>query len=1089
MSSVQNEEIHTLVACLKQTYTATDKETREAAEKKMLEFEKNLIPFTHLLFEVIKSDNPEIDEPTKLSIILHLNRIVSKNLLINQIPKNEKIEIMKLYLNYLCLPSPSNKHLTNMSNGFSTILDSIDNEPQILPELTNLLLSNIQNVALNSMKGVIMILNSIVNCNALTKGNIITVIGQLISISKCIIEVVMHHLDSGEWTYEKNPKMFTYINETLTNLYALFFFCIFKLKKRISSSGISKEDIIKAFNIFIPIGIKILFRDVQNNFMISWTGVYEVDTSVNSLKISIMKFINASVLYLSSYINDEETQQIHTGMIKMILLNLEYLINTKIENLINMPVNETENSNDPASLSNNYKYSTLISHLLIYISRISEIETFKMDLTPLETNLFKNILLPMMIISKEELDDCVSPSSYDSFSINIEDVISRNKNKTIKSSVSMLIKTLYKSNKNTKIFICRYTLALLVKSLGSTADLSKNFSFENDKIEMLLQNDNEKKIDLCLLVLCIIGECEDEVPENNSLINEIQDVFNKHLQLLLNPSLAVHIKHKVCLFIKQYVYVFYSIDDDNFMVLLEYLFQSMLLIDQLIISKEASEVLSDILSNYKTSEVDLATPLITKCLPNIISVIKNTKVLNFFDVLMEIKVKCVKTDFDAEIFLNLCKRIDMEVERHSRLKFKLVKDKNHKSSKSAEQYNYQLLINKCFNTVRVMINDKAFVIGNLKTIAEAMNPLFAHMKNVEKIDFDEDLISIMTNIIRHLKSIPDFGFEFLIYLYKYLEKVGGMFLDLYELMNVYIVYGGKIIEQNQNYLEAIINIFNASMNNIKNKKSPFYVCCLIQIWLMNSNTIPEKAVIHFVDCCIDKINSLYSEPNWTFENCCNYSSFIVLLYVACINYAPICLGELNKVNKLAELVEWTNKILDFDYLSYYQIKILVLSISHLVKSEYFVKDCETFLNFGYLLLQKQRKGESNELKKLLKKDINCNFIYESDEEGNNPDNESDEEDDGLGFDNEKEIKDLINRTINPIKDQDEFQIYKTSVEEFKLKNRETFDKWISSLSDTDKTKLNSVLEMKRIIVKKNDLQFSIPRKIVTIKRKIPTPNA
>ena len=168
-----------------------------------------------------------------------------------------------------------------------------------------------------------------------------------------------------------------------------------------------------------------------------------------------------------------------------------------------------------------------------------------MDFTPLETNLFKNILLPMMIISKEELDDCVSPSSYDSFSINIEDVISRNKNKTIKSSVSMLIKTLYKSNKNTRIFICRYTLALLVKSLGSTIDLSKNFSFENDKIEMLLQNDNEKKIDLCLLVLCIIGECEDEFPENNSLINEIQDVFNKHYTH--NGGQEWHLKNRDCL--------------------------------------------------------------------------------------------------------------------------------------------------------------------------------------------------------------------------------------------------------------------------------------------------------------------------------------------------------------------------------------------------------------------------------------------------------------------------------------------------------------------------------------------------------------
>ena len=118
-----------------------------------------------------------------------------------------------------------------------------------------------------------------------------------------------------------------------------------------------------------------------------------------------MKFINASVLYLSSYINDEETQQIHTGMIKMILLNLEYLINTKIENLINMPVNETENSNDPASLSNNYKYSTLISHLLIYISRISEIETFKMDLTPLETNLFKKETLGILA-SKTDKNIC-----------------------------------------------------------------------------------------------------------------------------------------------------------------------------------------------------------------------------------------------------------------------------------------------------------------------------------------------------------------------------------------------------------------------------------------------------------------------------------------------------------------------------------------------------------------------------------------------------------------------------------------------------------------------------------------------------------
>ena len=101
MSSPSEQEIQTLLNCLRTTFTASDKATREAAEKQLQTFQKDIIVFTRLLFEIIQSSDTSIDQATKMSIILHLNRTVSKSIVSNTIPQNQKIEIIKLYLNYL----------------------------------------------------------------------------------------------------------------------------------------------------------------------------------------------------------------------------------------------------------------------------------------------------------------------------------------------------------------------------------------------------------------------------------------------------------------------------------------------------------------------------------------------------------------------------------------------------------------------------------------------------------------------------------------------------------------------------------------------------------------------------------------------------------------------------------------------------------------------------------------------------------------------------------------------------------------------------------------------------------------------------
>ena len=75
-----------------------------------------------------------------------------------------------------------------------------------------------------------------------------------------------------------------------------------------------------------------------------------------------------------------------------------------------------------------------------------------------------------------------------------------------------------------------FTLSLLLKTLGMEVDeISKNEVVvkDEDKVNVLLANDNAKKIDLCLLVLSILGECDEDTAENKQNLFLIQTVFEK----------------------------------------------------------------------------------------------------------------------------------------------------------------------------------------------------------------------------------------------------------------------------------------------------------------------------------------------------------------------------------------------------------------------------------------------------------------------------------------------------------------------------------------------------------------------------------
>ena len=88
-----------------------------------------------------------------------------------------------------------------------------------------------------------------------------------------------------------------------------------------------------------------------------------------------------------------------------------------------------------------------------------------------------------------------------------------------------------------------------------------------------------------------------------------------------------------------------------------------------------------------------------------------------------------------------------------------------------------------------------------------IEPLLTQMKSSKILSIEEDLISITTNFIRLTKSIPQTAMRIYPYLESYMKRVDSLLLDLFELLNYYIIYGYQFILSDPVYINMVGYIF------------------------------------------------------------------------------------------------------------------------------------------------------------------------------------------------------------------------------------------------------------------------------------------
>ena len=1082
MSSSFN--INEILICLKNTYSSQDKNIRVQSEQKLSELkEQNIILFSSKLIDILKSN--QIDKNLKLSIILLLKRSIKEKIEKEELDKDSCNQLIQLYITIIVNPIITNKELENLNETFISLLNNTTSE--ILLEIINYINKEISSMPIGSVNGVISLLLSIVFSSTLSKNYFLNALEGILNISFSIIKNLYNEYE--KINIEQNYEDYLKFNTMFMNAFELFFQCNFKSSKRFK---LKDENISKIFdNIFI-IGANLLvnLKSKDNNRIISWIEDEKIDKNINSMKIKIFRFLNLQVKDLGQIIIDKDKIEMHNRLIKIILSNLEWIIMNKYSYLIKIETEEKDRDYP------DYNYSLLISYMFIYLKRIFNKDNYIIDYTTYFNNMYKNILLPLLVITNIEKEIALDNDSVNGYSIDINDIINDNKEKKIKSSVAGVIKVFYEKNITSNSFIIKYTIVLLEYLITKNNNLQdKNLFDENDIIIILLKAYEEERIIYALfLSLNIISNVSNS---KNNFQNNIylHDFFERTFESLNKINNYPCLKHQIILFIQNYSLKFFEPDTNAFQLTLNYLFNSLFETEYSLISNTSAEAI-DHFFRIKTEESEnIKIALLKSASLNIQNFeihIKNTQISNFFDVLYQILFNLENRDneFFQKIFANLCKRVNVEVERHYRLKFKVKKEKNKIKKKAAEKTNlndYNIIINKCFNIIRMLMHNSQFVINNMKLIEESLKPLVDYMKEPKKIEFDEDIITIIYLIIINNKKVTPLAFSLIKNLYRYCEKVDGLLLDLYMLTNAYLAYGTEQIISNEEYFLGMIALFNSGIKSEKYRNSALYTCILIQTWVINCTNLPKNNLSELFDDIIRKIMIIfdnYNKNDSIGDEIYSYLGYVTLILCGLINYSDIIITLLIKTKNENCLNNWLELINDYNEASFeYEIKIIIYSIGVIIQKGIIKGNIENLLNICIELLKCQRKNATFELKKNYKKELKLNFVEDDEDEDEDSDLYGRENDIDTDLNDFREIKDLIKKTINPIKDIDEFKSFHELLIFLKNNKNDIYSMWEKNLDENKKDEVNKLFSTKRINLQLNkNNSAQIPRRIVTIKR-------
>ena len=387
-----------------------------------------------------------------------------------------------------------------------------------------------------------------------------------------------------------------------------------------------------------------------------------------------------------------------------------------------------------------------------------------------------NSLVVKVCMSCLEEDNSLFKEDPQEFVSKSLDIVETKDSKTLQTSASALLESLcevvYGCLTQTVYFCCEVLDSVLSQSQAHYQVLSYW------KESCILKSPQKNQIDTALLVLCCLSS---KIANRADLLETIQKLLLKHKPSIDSISDGI-IQSRFCLLVHCYCKY---LENEAFGVWLDYTTMHMdSVVYEQAVCIQASETFI-----YLLEEDELMfriEPFVDRILSNLVKFIANQHEKTFFAVLDNLVE--VYTEYLSKHLWGLLNALVQKI--HS---LRLEKD--------------TLIVTKCWSIINSLA-DSRVISYNVEEFEHTLVPLFSYLENPKFISFEENIVSVLSSLMKSTQVVSEVQWRILEYLPLIQSKQKGLLGGLFGLLNLYIKFGKEFI---QNKLGLIVEMSRISL--------------------------------------------------------------------------------------------------------------------------------------------------------------------------------------------------------------------------------------------------------------------------------------
>ena len=1093
ISKEELEYINKILTCLENTFKSSDKDIRKQSEQFLKQAEINL--FSHLIqiFHFIKQKTISKELCNALLIFIRNTIISKKNS--NLLSKENYIELIMLIVNIIVDPEYPSQCLREMNKIFEEIIDNkeFNKDKTIMRDFMNSFASKFKSglIQIYSYKSIGYIFENILSSNCVDSSNCDYFIGLVLNFTEEMLKNIIELLKKIDiikvpTNDNKVENDILYCLETVKIIYELVLLISVMTQNQFQNFNKYSE---KLMNFYLDLGIKMLTINYK-----------KLNEAIMKMKTKILRFVNSIVLNIPQNIlsKDKKLIERHKNLITFCIESL------KSQNFF---IFNNNDSNEKILIE---KFDVQI---IIYLYKMVFDSTFSNELSKYLPNITYGIIFPLLISSEEEISNLENDPYGNNYANFIYDLVTKKSLKQLKTTLSKFISIGCKSNEKYLQFIICYSIDIIQLCLNIPKDkiIEPSLINENDTFIFNEKISEVNKVEVSFLSLCIIHKVISKKNNKNNYYKVIFTFIQTNLKNVINKYVQNSIvKQRICLFLSLYIkgFIDINIDLNLFKDICEFLFFNIFNEKQHIAAYESFDAITKILTN-KNFKNEITYYLSKKYYEKFLAYIETYTNPLFFDMLSEIIYSIEDINDLLKLLGNLFIRIRKEM---SEITPRRISQSNYNEmmpqDKSIGKTNYRLIISKCFSVLHKIFKNENLILNKYQEIEKYIEPLMKYMKTPNKIDFDEDLIDIMTQIIRTLKYLPNLAVNLLPDIGQVLRKNKGMNKKLFALMNLYVVYSNGEIETKEENSKYLFKLYKKCFTKDSFHKESAYLCTFImEIWFIICSIIPQKTVVNIITFALERLQEMFFGVKQSYSDMGKISFNSQLLGLGLINLILSSFvhysSYVSDIVNLNGLIKYASNIANtkLDY-SLYENKIFVLSLCSILKNKNItnkiINETPQLISFCYQTLKRIKKKEiknnniclnnknkdddyekldeddndeldqdqkkidkikSKKLKMIYNLDIQISEnTYETYNNGNNYIKNCDNNSTYKDF-NYKEVDNLVFAPL--IKKENEFLFFRKTLEIFKSENNDIFYNYYNNLSDEEKQNLQEMVEVSK----------------------------